>query len=308
MAAVTPRRPSSWCQSKSSSAAPVLSTGSSVAPREFDAQPPDADFLIRDADSSQQQAIATTLQGQNGVISGPPGTGKSQTISNLIAELVARGKTVLFVAEKRAALDVVLNRLRTAGLGHLCLDCHGADVSRKLIAAQLQESFELVREAPLPNTADAHQKFADRRERLNAHARAMHTPRAPANVGLQALYGRLLRFDPAAESSVRFTGPALNRLEPKVVTACGEMLNEMQAMADVVLGHSTSPWAGADLTTEAEVRAALEQSRRLAYETLPELRGAVEAVVGECVLSAPATMSDVRRVLDTLTTKGTLPP
>ncbi len=117
--------------------------------REFDAQPPDADFLIRDADSSQQQAIATTLRGQNGVISGPPGTGKSQTISNFIAELVARGKTVLFVAEKRAALDVVLNRLRSAGLGHLCLDCHGADVSRKLIAAQLQESFALVREAPL---------------------------------------------------------------------------------------------------------------------------------------------------------------
>src|SRR5205085_1761493 len=102
---------------------------SSIDPSTLDEQPPDQEFLIRDADSSQQQAIALTLRQQNGVISGPPGTGKSQTISNLIAEAVARGKTVLFVAEKRAALEVVLNRLREADLGHLCLDCHGAELT-----------------------------------------------------------------------------------------------------------------------------------------------------------------------------------
>lgn len=273
---------------------------SSVDPREFDAQPPDADFLIRDADSSQQQAIATTLRGQNGVISGPPGTGKSQTISNLIAELVARGKTVLFVAEKRAALDVVLNRLRSAGLGHLCLDCHGADVSRKLIAAQLQESVALVREAPLPNTAETHQAFVDRRTRLNVHAQAMHVPRSPSGLGLQALYGKLQRFDVDAESSVRFTGPVLKRLEPATVTNCCELMGEMQAMADVVLGQSASPWVGARVTTEVEARAALEQARRLAHETLPEVSSALDAVVTECGLSTPATMGDVRRLLRTL--------
>lgn len=96
---------------------------------EFDAQPPGEEFLILDADSTQQRAILSTLASHNGVVSGPPGTGKSQTIANLIAEMAARGKTVLFVAEKRAALDVVLNRLRAADLGHLSLDLHGADVS-----------------------------------------------------------------------------------------------------------------------------------------------------------------------------------
>jgi hypothetical protein len=96
-------------------------------PSEFDRNHPDNEFLILDADCSQQQAIAAALGGQNGVISGPPGTGKSQTIANLIAELVSRGKTVLFVAEKRAALDVVKNRLSDLELAHLCLDCHGAE-------------------------------------------------------------------------------------------------------------------------------------------------------------------------------------
>lgn len=81
-------------------------------PREFDSIPPQSEFLILDADSSQQSAIAAVLAGQSAVIHGPPGTGKSQTIANLAASLAAAGKRVLFVAEKRAALKVVLKRLQ----------------------------------------------------------------------------------------------------------------------------------------------------------------------------------------------------
>jgi very-short-patch-repair endonuclease len=72
---------------------------------------PEDDYSVLDADSSQRSAIDTVLAGQSLVIHGPPGTGKSQTIANLIAALVARGRKVLFVAEKRAAIDAVLSRL-----------------------------------------------------------------------------------------------------------------------------------------------------------------------------------------------------
>jgi hypothetical protein len=75
-------------------------------PREFDTVPPQSEFLVLDADSSQQAAIAAVLTGQSTVIHGPPGTGKSQTIANLVASLAAAGKRVLFVAEKQAALQV----------------------------------------------------------------------------------------------------------------------------------------------------------------------------------------------------------
>jgi hypothetical protein len=80
-------------------------------PRSLDQVPPENEFIIMDADSSQQNAIAQVLSGQDAVIHGPPGTGKSQTIANLIATFAARGQRVLFVAEKRAALQVVLERL-----------------------------------------------------------------------------------------------------------------------------------------------------------------------------------------------------
>jgi superfamily II DNA or RNA helicase len=86
-------------------------------PRELDKTRPDNEFLILDADSSQQGAMTLALSGQDAVIHGPPGTGKSQTIANLIASYAARGQRVLFVAEKRAALEVVLARLDRAGLG-----------------------------------------------------------------------------------------------------------------------------------------------------------------------------------------------
>jgi superfamily II DNA or RNA helicase len=81
-------------------------------PKEFALIPPDNEFLVLDADSSQQRAISAVMADQSRVIQGPPGTGKNQTITNLIASLAAKGRCVLFVAEKRAALEAVKRRLR----------------------------------------------------------------------------------------------------------------------------------------------------------------------------------------------------
>lgn len=80
--------------------------------------------LIYDADSSQHSALIDVVNGQNLVIEGPPGSGKSQTITNLIAACIANGKKVLFVAEKMAALDVVKRKLDLAGLGDFCIELH----------------------------------------------------------------------------------------------------------------------------------------------------------------------------------------
>src|SRR5262249_48370733 len=82
-----------------------------------DAFPPESTFQVVDADSSQLRAIAACARDHDVVIEGPPGTGKSQTITNLIAQALAANKSVLFVAEKMAALEVVHNRLVQAGLG-----------------------------------------------------------------------------------------------------------------------------------------------------------------------------------------------
>ncbi len=94
--------------------------------------------LIYDADSSQHSALIDVLDGKSLVINGPPGTGKSQTITNIIATAMAEGKKILFVSEKMAALSVVKRRLESVGLGDFCLELHSNKTQKK----QLLESIE----------------------------------------------------------------------------------------------------------------------------------------------------------------------
>lgn len=93
--------------------------------------------LVVDADSSQHSAIIDAVNGNNIIIEGPPGSGKSQTITNIIASFLARKKTVLFVSEKSAALDVVYRRLKQVELGDFCLELH----SHKTKASRVLESI-----------------------------------------------------------------------------------------------------------------------------------------------------------------------
>jgi primosomal protein N' len=139
-----------------------------INPRQFDKIPPQKEFLILDADSSQQRVITAVLSGQHGVIQGPPGTGKSQTIANLIAALTAKGRRVLFVAEKRAALEVVYRRLEQTGLGHLALDLHGT-ISRRQIMERLGEALTEVHHSITVDAKETHRIFTARRQSLNEH-------------------------------------------------------------------------------------------------------------------------------------------
>ena len=94
------------------------------------------------ADSSQMVSIAQALNGESFVLQGPPGTGKSQTITNLIANALYNGKKVLFVAEKKAALDVVKRRLDGMGLANFCLSMHSDDANKVSLLARLEQTLE----------------------------------------------------------------------------------------------------------------------------------------------------------------------
>lgn len=120
--------------------------------------------LIYDADSSQHSALIDVKHGKSLVINGPPGTGKSQTITNIIASAIASGKKVLFVSEKLAALEVVKQRLEKAGLGDFCLELHSHKTQKK----QLLESVEQRMTRRYPKPAGYESRVALLRERRNA--------------------------------------------------------------------------------------------------------------------------------------------
>ena len=98
--------------------------------------------LIDDADSSQHSALIDAVEGNNLVIEGPPGTGKSQTIANLIAAAMAQGKRVLFVAEKLVALEVVRHRLDNAGLGEFCLELHSHKSQKRKVLEEVHARLQ----------------------------------------------------------------------------------------------------------------------------------------------------------------------
>lgn len=152
--------------------------GRGPAPHELDDATTPFDLPgVVDADSTQQAAVAAVLAGRSFVLHGPPGTGKSQTITNLIAACLARGKTVLFVAEKMAALEVVQRRLEATGLGPWCLELHSHKANKKSVLSSFGRALDSTSLA-VPQHWQRDGETAVRvRSELNAYARALHRPR-----------------------------------------------------------------------------------------------------------------------------------
>ncbi len=136
-------------------------------------------FTPLSADSSQLAAVLAAARGKNFVLIGPPGTGKSQTIANMIAHSLGQGKTVLFVAEKAAALSVVYKRLRRIGLGDYCLELHSNKASRRLVLDQFSAAREQSKSSITPTRWEqVVKKLLRLRTQLNALPEALHHPYA----------------------------------------------------------------------------------------------------------------------------------
>lgn len=202
---------------------------------------PENCFHILDADSSQHEAIEAVKHGLSLVLDGPPGTGKSQTISNLIAEFIAQGKTVLFVSEKAAALEVVKQRLDDAELGDFCLECHSHKANKRQVIEELGRCLTLH-----PERYESEQRQLDElkriREQLNAYVRSLHAPVGALGLTPFQVHGRLAALKPDAvtrcpvSAPLDMTAAALDqRLE------CIRSLTQAKPVIDAEGRH---PWRG----------------------------------------------------------------
>ena len=129
------------------------------------------------ADASQLYAIQQAAGGRSFVLHGPPGTGKSQTITALIANALAHGKTVLFVAEKMAALSVVQRRLERAGIGAFCLELHSNKSKKRDVLDQLKTATEIARGKPRQSWQAKARQASELRAELDRYVNALHGPR-----------------------------------------------------------------------------------------------------------------------------------
>ncbi len=260
---------------------------------------PDDEFLVFDSDPTQQVAVRQALGTQSLVIQGPPGTGKSQTIANLICQLTATGQTVLFVAQKRAALEVVRGRLADKNLGHLVLDLHAATVAPTSIPARLKESLQLRERVPKGAADGVHSKYSDARRELVEHRRRVHLKRAPSEQSVYEIRGRVLALGRAGVSAkTRWRGAVLERLGPAVSGEAHSRLRDLANYKDLLFKEVSSPWATATLDDVPQVEQAIELVQRLQFTEWPRLKAEVAAFAAASGFRYPRSLGDLSLQLE----------
>ncbi|GIF38818.1 DUF4011 domain-containing protein [Actinoplanes xinjiangensis] len=206
-----------------------------IRPEDTDRLAPPEDVpLVLDADSSQRACVAAALAGHSFVMDGPPGTGKSQTVANMIGALLHAGKRVLFVSEKVAALDVVRNRLAEAGLDRYLLELHGQKAGRREVATLLAAAVDETPEPPADGPALDRAGLRERRERLTAYAFAMNEIRRPLGASLHEIIGRcaaLFRV-PAAPVPTIVPGTLTPDAVHRIREATDQLSRSWRAIAD----------------------------------------------------------------------------
>lgn len=159
----------------------LMQTAQSIDGFEHDSQKPQTVYQVVDADSSQQDAILCANKGVSFVLQGPPGTGKSQTITNIIASKLADGKKVLFVSEKKAALEVVYKRLKECGLSDFVLTLHSNKANKKETLGQLEAVLALSQNRISLSDSVQYEldKLVKDRDKLNAYAKQVNEKISP---------------------------------------------------------------------------------------------------------------------------------
>jgi very-short-patch-repair endonuclease len=195
-------------------------------------------------DSSQMEALACAAAGRNLVAHGPPGTGKSQTISNLIADALGRNKKVLFVSAKMAALNVVYERLANKGLGRFCLEAHSTKAGKAKIIDGLRHTLEAEGSGGGGRFAEELEGLLKIRQRLNGYVRDLHRKLEPLDLSPYQLIGKAAKLHdfPDVRAPLPWGDPlkvSRNELETRL-----DALDELGALADVFNAREKHPWRG----------------------------------------------------------------
>ena len=235
-----------------------------------------------DVDSSQMEAVIDSGDGKSFILHGPPGTGKSQTITNMIANAMYQGKRVLFVAEKMAALEVVQKRLKKIGLDPFCLEMHSNKMTKQHFLSQMQMALEAAHiQSPQEFESTANQLYELRLKMIN-NIEALHKV-LPSGL---SLYDYIIRY-----LSIKFD-EELNDNLPDLKLVNVEKLNEWEAdirSLDAVFqltGHpSNHPLYGlephdARLETTTRIKETLQKYRDAFLELKQAAEGFVKKVMG----------------------------
>ncbi|MBD5584762.1 MAG: DUF4011 domain-containing protein, partial [Clostridia bacterium] len=198
-------------------------------------------------DSTQYSAVAESAKGTTFVLHGPPGTGKSQTITNIIANAVDAGKRVLFVAEKQAALQVVKKRLCDIGIGEFCLELHsGKSADKSEIIRNIESTLMLKSDGECDKFPIVGSRIKETRDTLRAPLDALHKKR---RLGLSVYEGMVYYLqNKNAPELMNIESTFYDSLTAQKLEEYENMLATAQATAKECGGVYRSPFTEVKLT------------------------------------------------------------
>jgi hypothetical protein len=259
-------------------------------------QLPEKTFQVLDADSSQRVSIEYALRGQSFVMQGPPGTGKSQTIANIIAECIAHGKSVLFVSDKMAALEVVYKRLSDAGLAHFCLELHSSKANKQAVVAELKRGLD---EHLVPRKLPSAHEFETMkfyRDDLNGYVTALHEKRQYMQKSAYDVLSIIASLERVPYVAVGLTD--LNSLTPQKISELEGLTSELSKVWQVV-ENPDFPWAGYRASFyNLEVRSELLTTIEVLAHTIEELQLESVNYSNQLGLTSPASFERVKWLIN----------
>lgn len=200
----------------------------------------DNHFVVN-IDSSQHKAIDQTTKNQVVVIQGPPGTGKSQTITNLIAKALANGKKVLFVSEKRAALDVVYSRLQQANLVSQSVLIHSSDLNKQnLYKAFLELSESVYDTSTEEQWALITEEFDKLKMEINNYYHVLESKHNPSGLSISDLLSLYPQF--TIDEINIFLAQQFSRYSFSDLQKICSILDELQDRIKKLTNFSSHPW------------------------------------------------------------------
>ena len=271
--------------------------------------------LVLDADPAQSDVVAAVAAGRNLRVDAPPGTGRTQTIVNLIGELVASGQRVLVVGSKRASLTAMLDRLTSAGLDDVVLDLSSVQATREAVNTVIETAQRLGPSqgdetdgpaGPVAEPASPEHEPADDRA-LRRYFDALHVGRDPWDCSAYDLMAAIAAADPEARTAARLQGDALVQYGVGTREGLRVKLRAYAELGGLAAAVEITPWSGAEVPTTAAAERIRSTVDELRTTTLPELRNAATRACVEVGLTGPASPADAFAAVDLLTSvAGTL--
>src|SRR5690554_3606203 len=214
------------------------------------------------ADATQLDAICAAAQNKSFILHGPPGTGKSQTITNIIANALYQGKKVLFVAEKMAALTVVQKRLADIGLDPFCLELHSNKSKKSTVLEQLRKTTEVIRKTSPQEFETEAERLHNQRIELNEYVDALHKK----HLSGYSLYDSFTNYAELknASDSIPFDEKFIDELSKERFISMSDKVEELQDVG-AICGHPYN-----HPLTQVKTKQYNQQNKSLAQELIPQ--------------------------------------